>query len=417
MPEGSETRIVRVSGSGNADDRLGISVSLSDDGNTALVGAYRADVDGRVDQGAAYVFGFATGDWVPTGKLVASDGAASDRFGWSVALSGDGNTALVGAYQADATGLTDSGAAYVFIQSFVTGDWSQQAKLAFPIAGDNLGYSVALSENGNVALCGAIGHQVGANADQGMAYVFNRSGSTWSNTQALLASDGKADDLLGRSVALNAAGTTALVGASKADIGPDSDQGAAYVFVKSGASWTQQKKLLFLDGDTNDSFGIAVALSDDGDTALVGAHQGNGGRGEAVLFNRSGTTWSDGETLSASGVAIGDRYGVAVALSGDGLTAVVGADQSTVNGKANQGAVYVFKHVYAYPLLLWVVQPKLTSTDGVQNDYFGFSVAANADGETVLVGAYGVNVGQNNAQGAAYPFIFRNLVYLPGIRR
>ncbi|CAG0932284.1 hypothetical protein TFLX_02519 [Thermoflexales bacterium] len=418
MPEGSGTRTVRVSGSGNANDRFGISVALNDSGTTALVSAYLADVDGKIDQGAAYVFGFAAGSWIPIGKLVASDGAAEDRFGWSVALSGDGSTALVGAYQADATGLADSGAAYVFTRSFATGDWSQQAKLAFPITGDNLGYSVALSENGNVALCGALHHKEGANTDQGLAVIFTRSGSTWSSAGTLLADDGKADDLLGRSVALSSDGNTALVGASKADIGLDSDQGAAYVFVKSGANWTQQKKLVFADGEENDSFGISVALSDDGNKALVGAHQGNGGRGEAVLFNRSGTTWSAGEALSAVGVAVGDRYGVSVALSGDGNLALVGADQSTVSGKANQGAVYVFKYVYVPPyLLMWVVQPKLTSTDGVQNDYFGFSVAASEDGETVLVGAYGVNVGPYNAQGAAYPFIFRNLVFLPAIQR
>ena len=183
--------------------------------------------------------------------LTASDGHAVDFFGYSVALAGD--TALVGACDRTIGGNTYQGAAYVFVRS--GGTWAQQGALTASdgAAHDGFGSSVAL--DGDTALIGAPGHQVGDNGAQGAAYVFVRSGGTWSEQGgALTASGGAASDWFGSSVALD--GDTALIGASAARVGDNAAQGAAYVFVRSGGAWSQQGGALTASGGVaQDDFG------------------------------------------------------------------------------------------------------------------------------------------------------------------
>ena len=199
------------------------SVSLSSDGNTALVGAYLEDAGGS-GAGAAYVFTRSNGTWTQQQKIQASDAQASDNFGFSVSLSSDGNTALVGAYGEDAGG-TNAGAAYVFTRS--NGTWTQQQKIqaSDPQASDYFGYSVSLSGDGNTALVGAHPEDTGF----GAAYIFTRSNGTWSQNQKIQASDAETYDYFGNSVSLSGDGNTALVGAHLEDTG-GSSAGAAYIF-------------------------------------------------------------------------------------------------------------------------------------------------------------------------------------------
>ena len=377
---------------GAANDYFGYSVALA--GDTALVGA--PSKDGLyASQGAAYVFVRSGTTWSPQRKLTASDGAANDEFGTSVALSGD--TALVGADRADVSGNADQGAAYVFVRSGTS--WNQQAKLTASdgAANDYFGWSVALS--GDTALVGAYWADVGGNADQGAAYVFGRSGTSWNQQAKLTAPDGAADDYFGGSVALS--GDTALVGAYLADVSGNVDQGAAYVFVPdpNTGAWNQQQKLTTTDGAAGDLFGLSVALA--GDTALVGAPYKNDTfqwQGVAYVFVRSGASWNPKARLTASDGAAYDEFGVSVALAGD--AALVGAPFADVGGNANQGAAYVFGRSGAN----WSEQAKLTAPDGASGDLFGWSVALS--GDTALVGAIRADVGGNTDQGAAYVYRF-----------
>ena len=221
-------------------------------------------------------------------KLTASDGAAFDQFGNSVSLSADGNTALIGAPGATVGGNANLGAVYVFVNS--GGTWSQQQKLTASdgAPSDAFGISLALSANGNTVLIGAWNATVGANMFQGAAYVFARSGLTWSQQKKLTASDGAAGDGFGSSVSLSADGNTALVGAIFATVGANSEQGAAYVFVKNGGTWGEHQKLTASDGSATDYFGSAVSLSGDGSTALIGANAATVGanpyEGVAYIF-------------------------------------------------------------------------------------------------------------------------------------
>ncbi len=333
---------------GAAGDQFGFSIALSGDGNTAVVGAFGHTVNGNVYQGAAYVFTNSGGNWSQQAELSASDGAAGDWFGDSVALSGDGNTAVLGASGHAVNGNQIQGAAYVFTNS--AGSWSQQAELTASdgVYDDEFGISVALSSDGNTALVGALFHTVNGNTNyQGAAYVFANSAGSWSQQQELTASDGAGGDLFGNSVTLSSDGNTALVGAYAHTVNGNRYQGAGYVFTNSAGSWSQQAELTASDGVYDDEFGISVALSSDGNTALVGAlfHTVNGNtnyQGAAYVFANSAGSWSQQQELTASDGAGGDLFGNSVTLSSDGNTALAGAPYHTVNGNANQGAAYTF---------------------------------------------------------------------------
>ncbi|MGH9379901.1 MAG: S-layer homology domain-containing protein [Thermoanaerobaculia bacterium] len=361
---------------GAPNGAFGYAVAIS--GDTALVGTFGAE--------AAYVFTRSGGVWTQQAKLSADDGVPGAEFGISVALSGD--TALVGMRGADVDGVSDRGAAYVFTRS--EGVWTQQAKL---IADDGasidlFGTAVALS--GNTALVGALLDDVVSSTDQGSAYVFTESGGVWSQQAKLTAADGAVADYFGVSVALD--GDTALVGAF---LSGNSDSGAAYVFTRGGGVWNQQAKLTAGEAAAGE-LGRSVALS--GDTALVGARRtdvgGNADQGAAYVFTRSGDVWSRQAKLTADDGAALDQFGTSAALTGD--SALVGAPNASVGENTDQGSVYLFARSGG----VWTEPVKLSANDGAAGDAFGFSIAVA--GDTALLGASGADVGGNTDQGAAY---------------
>jgi MYXO-CTERM domain-containing protein len=380
-----------TAGDGAAFDAFGSSVSVT--GDTAVIGAFQDDVSTSTDQGSAYVFVRSGSAWTQQAKLTAGDGAANDAFGSSVSVSGD--TALLGAHQDDIGISTNQGSAYVFVRTGTT--WTQQAKLTAGdgVTADTFGYSVSVS--GDTALVGAYWDNIGANTDQGSAYVFVRSGTSWSEQAKLTASDGAAFDYFGSSVSVS--GDTAVVGAYFDDVGANVNQGSAYVFVRSGTAWTQQAKLTAGDGAANDSFGSSVSVS--GDTTLAGAYAddlgANTNQGSTSVFVRAGTSWTQLTKLTAGEGSANDNFGFSVSLSGD--TALVGVYRDDVGTNVDQGSAYVFVRSGT----AWRQQARLTAGDGAAVDLFGLSVSLS--GDTALVGAFGDDVGTNNAQGSAYVFV------------
>ena len=331
---------------GASNDLFGAEVTISSDGNTALVGAYDEDTSPYIQNGAAYVFIKSGNTWIEQQKLLASDIASNESFGRSVALSSDGNTAIIGADFEDTSPNTNNGAAYVFTRSGST--WTQQAKLLASDAAssDLFGISVALSSDGNTALIGAFREDTSPNTDNGAAYVFTRSGSTWTQQAKLLASDAASNEQLGYSVALSSDGNTALIGAFREDTSPYTDNGAAYVFTRSGSTWTQQAKLVASEAETEDFFGFSVALSSDGNTALIGAYtedtSPNTNNGAAYIFTRSGGTWTQQEKLIP--VEIGSTllyyFGYSVSISGNANTVISGAPGPGTD--SSRGLAYLF---------------------------------------------------------------------------
>ena len=318
-------------------------------------------------------------------ELLASDGAAFDTFGWRVAV--DGDIALVGAPFADADGRPDEGAAYVFRREPTSGAWTEEAKLTVECdtaVVQTCGFGISVALAGETALVGAPDADPNDNVSQGAAYVFvrDRANGIWTERAKLVASDGTALDQLGIEVAL--VDGIALVGAPFATVDGGTARGAAYVFERDPGSgtWLQRAKLTNPDGDEFDEFGAAVALS--GQTALVGepfvAVGENEVQGTVHVFEPDANgNWTRQAHLVACDGALGDDFGVA--LSRD--VALIGARGVDVGGNAEQGAAYVFTRDFTTGA--WIEQAKLSIADGASKDFFASHVGLF--GDSALIGA------------------------------
>jgi len=382
------------------NDYFGHSVAMSNDGNTAIAGAYGEDAPGGY-AGAAYIFTRSGTTWTELAELKALNAEGSDYFGLSVDMSGDGNTAIVGAQRA-----SDSGAAYIFTRSGPT--WTQQAmlKASDPQTNDFFGRAVAISDDGNTVVVGAFYEDTGAN-DAGSAYIFARSGSTWSQQAKIQATTPQALAVFGTFVSISGDGNTVIVGAPKEDAPGDGEDGFVYIFARSGSTWSQQARLTTPGGESYAYFGSSVALSSNGNTAIVGAEGGIGPGGEysagaAHIFTRSGTTWTHEARIQASDVVRNNNFGQSVSMSNDGNTVIVGdLDNDTVG--LNAGAVYFFTRDGT----TWTELSMVQASDVVerQNDgnelRFGSSVALSGDALTAIAGAKSSDLGATD-RGAAY---------------
>jgi hypothetical protein len=290
-----------------SNDEFGSSVAVQ--GDTAVVGALAQNNS----SGSVYVFTRTGTTWTQQQKLTAADAENGDVFGFSVSISGD--TIAVGAAHKGAGGL-QRGAAYVFTRTGTT--WAAQQRLTADDAADGDRFGTSISLSGDTVVVGAFGTAAG-----GAAYVFTRSGTTWSQQQKLTPSDANPGASFGWSVAVDV--DTAVVGAF--------DAGAAYVFTRSGTTWTQQQKLPEADGGPGSNMGTSVAVA--GDTAVVGAING-GGVGAAYVYHRTGATWTEQPKLVLDVGGALNEFGQSVGISGDSV--VVGADGQD-NG---QGRAYVF---------------------------------------------------------------------------
>ena len=416
---------IKASNTGQSD-MFGLSLALSGDGNTLAVAApWEASgatgVNGDQDDnsipqaGAVYVFTRAGDTWTQqayvkasnTGRKGEGDDVEGDQFGFSVALSADGNTLAAGSVSEDSSSMgvngvqTDdsasgAGAVYVFTK---TGDqWAQQAyvKSGNHGGGDLFGYGVGLSADGNtMAVAGYDEDGSGKGVNQpndndlpgtGAIYAFERTGDTWTQTGYFKGSRSQRNDALGYAVAISADGNTIAAGAGdeaclNGGVNPSGcdvetfpehlaagSAGAAYVWVRSGDTWTEQAFVKASNPDLEDWFGARLALSGDGSRLVVGAPMEDSstrslnGReddnsaleaGAAYLFERTGTIWSQHSYVKASNADAFDEFGTSVAISGDGRTVVVGARMESgaatgVNGNQNDndagqsGAAYVF---------------------------------------------------------------------------
>jgi hypothetical protein len=317
----------------------GASVALSADGNTALIGAPEDTGKAEEYYGAAYVFTREGTTWSEQKKLVATTGATTKGAqGSSVSLSANGNTALVGAM--DNEYPTAPGAAFVFARSGST--WTQQDGALIGVHRGGLvqeGTSVALSADGRTAVIGGPREEgPSATPEEGGAWVFTESGSGWKEQTQLPTGTGAGIQTgAGQSVAVSGDGSTVLVG------GPGYDEalGTAWVYTLSGATWTQQgEKLLGEDATLKEAQqGHSVSLSENGNTALIGGYHDDISVGAAWAFVRSGSTWTEQEKLVGTGSVGGfPTQGSSVTLSADSLTALVGGAGD--NGEV--GATWVF---------------------------------------------------------------------------
>jgi hypothetical protein len=346
-----------------------IAKITASDASPEHIFGYAVDLDGDyavIGQGfhsfnaSAYIFKRDVANWTQEAILIPSDGFPGNAFGYSVAISGD--TVVIGAPAV----AEWTGAVYVFTRSGTT--WTQQAKLTPPdgIPADEFGFSVDLAGDTTV-----IGASYAGNGWSGKAYVFIRTGTTWAYEATVTASDGQPEDQFGWSVAIS--GDTTVIGS----VYDDERTGSAYVFTRSGTTWTQQAKLMASDAALEDAFGVSVAI--DQDTIVVGAGWKDTFIGAAYIYTRSGTTWTQEAKINASDGTNGNEFGMAVSISGD--TVAVGARFVNVW----TGAAYIYSRTGT----TWTEEARINASDGEYFDQFGWSIAisgnyviAGAPGET-----------------------------------
>jgi hypothetical protein len=362
---------------------FGTSVAISADGNTAVVGGIGDEKNGSMG-GAAWIYTRSGGVWSEQQKL---DGGSEQKgpaqFGIGVAISADGNTVLVGGIADENKASEQVGAVWVFVRSGST--WVQQGKKLEgkgEVGLGRFGRSVALSADGNTALIGGY-FDGGPKAEEqtGAAWVFTRSGSSWAEQQRFTASDETGPGQFGISAALSADGNTALIG------GPhDNGQaGAAWVFTRSGSTWSQQGgKVTPKDESGEGEAGASVALSSDGNTALVGGPGDVTAGGAAWAFTRSGSTWSQqGGKLTGSGEQGAGGFGGGVALSADGNLALIGAPTDELKPLQPTGAIWEFARSGS----TWSQQgSKIRGGEIAKEAEFGVAPALSADGDTAFIG-------------------------------
>jgi hypothetical protein len=447
---------------GTLTGHAGNSSAVSADGNTIAVGAPHESSGARgingnqndksaYSSGAVYVFTRRGTTVAQQAYIKASTPGDGANFGSTVALSRDGNTLAVAAYyeSSNATGINgnqndrsipEAGAVYIFTRTGTT--WSQQAYIKASntgnaavgenfAEGDQFGYSIGLSDDGNTLAVGAIGEDsnaTGVNGDQadnsanqsGTVYVFVRSGATWSQQAYVKSTMTRPNVLFGYSVGVSENGNTLAVGEYDADRG----KGALYVFTRTGAVWSHQARLQADNAENGDSLGYSLAISDDGNTIASGAADEDclipginpagcdkdqpmdNSSGAAYVFVRNGMTWTQQAFLKSSNPAKQDWFGVRIAISGDGNTVAVGAPNEDsaskgINGKQDDnsapeaGAVYYFTRTGT----TWTQQAYVKASNTRAGDEFGTSIALSGDGRTLLIGARGEDSGAKGVNG------------------
>jgi hypothetical protein len=464
---------------GAFDGHAGWGAAVSGDGNTLVVAAPHEASGARGPNGnpndnevhgagAAYVFVRSGNTWAQQAYLKASNPHMSAEFGHAVAISGDGNTIAVAAFweHSAATGINGNqndtsvpqgGAVYVFTRRGTT--WTQQAYVKASNTGeagtadsfgdgDQFGVSIALSDDGNTLAVGAHAEDGnGINDNQqdnsiqsaGAVYVYNRTGTNWAQTAYVKAPNPDGGDMFGYSVSLSADGRTLAVGAFDEDGDPRgptvngpynnarNGAGAVYVFVKGTAgTWIQQAYIHAVNNEAGDSFGVAVSLSDDGNTLLAGSldedcmatgvnpsqpcdndRTADVSTGAAYIFTRSGNAWAQQAFLKPSNTGENDWFGSRLVLSGDGNTAAVpayledgvgkGVNGSQDDGADESGAVYLFVRRGT----TWTQDAYIKSANAEAYDQFGSSIGISRDGRTLLVGALGEDGAARRVNGDA----------------
>ncbi|WP_165248857.1 beta strand repeat-containing protein [Paludisphaera soli] len=332
--------------------------------------------------------------------LARADGSASLVYGGLIAYDATGaafpatmTVTTADAGQTLSIRVDDAGAQY----PLVVDPYVQQAKVVGSVSGSVqfFGSSVSLAASGSLAVIGARSTEVSSLSIPGSAYVFSRSGSSWTQRARLLPSDGAQGDDFGAATAIAADGGTIVVGARAAEVGGNAGRGALYVFTGSGSSWTEVQKVTAADGAAGDGLGYSTSISADGAVIASGAVGVGGNQGAVYVFGKTGSTWSQGAKLTAGDGAAGALFGFSTAISGDGTTVVVGAPGASVSGRAQQGAMYVYASGGG---------AKLVASDGAANDGFGTSVTTNYDGSIAIAGAPYGDVGGNADQGSAYAY-------------
>jgi hypothetical protein len=355
-----------------AGDNFGSSAAI--DGDTAVFGAFLEGTGG-----SAYVFTSSGTTWTQQAKLTGSTVVSGDEFGYSVAISGD--TIVVGARAESSTDDAYNGDAYVFTRSGTT--WSQQAKFSDTLSSGNSHFGYSVDIDGNTIVVGAPMDSPGTSDHRGRCHIYTRSGTSWSLQQSLASSTGDDYAYFGADVAID--GDTVVVGSSVEDSSGNNNCGAAYIFTRSGTSWSQQERFAPTTA-TNAYFGNAVDIS--GDTAIIGAYgESNTGRGVVRIYTRSGTSWSLEQTL-LSRTGTNEMFGMPVDIEDD--VCVIGQ-------QTNYGGAYVYSRTGT----TWTYEKTIIPTSASNTVGWIYHAQLGLSDDTIVSGVLGTDSEGSNT-GAGY---------------
>ena len=322
-------------------------VSITNDSTRIAISAHQDDPAGVLNAGAVYIYKRNGTTWTEEAIITASDKVTNDQFGSHLAITGDGTRVIIGSSSADVGGVTNCGAVYVFTRSGTT--WTEEAKLTASDKADNtlLGSKIAVDNNGTRFIASSETADAGGIVDSGAVYVFLRTGTTWAQEAILSASDKSANKKFGNSLAINSGGTRVAVGCILSDVSGVTNTGAVYIFIRSGTVWSQEQIIgapdTLADGDR---FGYSVSFTYDAGKIFIGASNktGNGvaNSGIVYIFNRSGVNWTFLNSLTHNDGVSGDNFGSSLSASGDGYWVFVGAGTKLTSGFSSAGAGYIF---------------------------------------------------------------------------
>ncbi len=321
----------------------------------------------------------------------ASDGDVNDQFGFTVSISG--SYAVIGAPLDNVGANTNQGCAYVFYRNGSA--WTEQAKLVASDgdANENFGRSVSIS--GNYVIVGALNAQTAATSG-GAAYVFIRSGTTWTQQAKLVSSSPSNGDQFGSSVAID--GTYAVIGVMSDEVGANNNEGSAYFFHRIGTNWVLEDQVVAPFGAANDRFGTSVSIS--GDFAVIGAPLdvvgGNLAQGSAHVYQRNGTNWDYHAGLADPFPGVDHHFGESVDIDGNYIVVGVPYSESYAGSRAQ---------IFFRNGAVWDMQTTLHANPEVFTAPLNrFGISVSIDGEYVIIGSSRALVGEGVEQGAAYVF-------------
>jgi len=365
----------RTSYDGAGDERR-VDVS----GDYAVIGVAGDDGAEGSSEGSVHVFVRSGGTWVWQAKLISPVPRAYENVGYSVGISGD--YIAIGAIESSIAGDGGSylGTAYIFHRSGSV--WTEQAQLYADDGIDSDFFGRAIDIHGDTVIVGANYADAGSSVS-GAAYIFTRSGTSWTQQQKLTPSDPFFEGIFAERLRFSDDGTSIIISAQRGGTWGESD-GSAYVFIWNGSSWVEEQKLVNLDGDEYSGFGrMGVDIS--GDTAIVG------GDDKAWTFTRSGGVWSAGPVIEPAASHYSWGRGVAI----QGAYIAIGGWRAGSNG---WGAVATFYFTDGQ----WVEQETHESSDTHSEQWFGQEVQFG-DG-VLIIGAPKATVGGVTRVGAAYIF-------------
>lgn len=323
---------------GVSGDGFGNEVSMDSTGTRVVSGSPSEAVSGTSGVGAVYVFTRSGTTWTQEQRIPCNDVTLNANFGQASSISADGTRLISGSWSL----TNNSGYAYIYRRSGTTWTLDQRINASDIATNMFFGYSFDIDETGTRVIVGAYNASNGT-TNTGAAYVFLRSGTTWTQEQKLTPASGVSADEFGFCVSIDSAGTRVAVGSKGRDFGGTSNAGSVFVYTRSGSTWSAEAEFSHSDRATGDGLGTnKVQITPNGNYILVGCRLKNGREGAAYIFSRTGTSWTQSKKYTASSVSSNSDYGMSVAIASDGSRCVISQYADDPSGIQNAGSVYVY---------------------------------------------------------------------------